>query len=161
MDAAAAGPLYAKLGHSASAIEAMNLNPFGGHVNLTAQGAKFLGKEPAPSGHPNPRARQSGHSLAPFITQTPHHCEQRGLRLREGLHEEELSWRQAPCLWGRMECGLVFEQCQPVGNDPKREGGDTWRLLLQMVQGLLERKDGELPLSSDHLRECGPSDGFG
>ena len=36
VDAAAAGPLYA------AAIEAMNLNPFGGHVNLTAQGAKLL-----------------------------------------------------------------------------------------------------------------------
>ena len=68
VDAAAAGPLYAKLGYSASAIEAMNLNPFGGHVNLTAQGAKLLGEEPAYSGHPNPGARQSGHSPAPFIT---------------------------------------------------------------------------------------------
>ena len=89
------------------------------------------------------------------------HCEQRGLRLREGLHEEELSWGQAPCLLGAHGMWPGFEQCQPLGNDPKREGGDTWRLLLQMVQGLLERKDGELPLSSDHLGECGPSDGFG
>ena len=46
----------------------MDLNPFGGHVNLTAQGAKLLGEEPAHSGHPNPGARQSGHSPAPFIT---------------------------------------------------------------------------------------------
>ena len=68
VDAAAAGPLYAKLGYSAAAIEAMDLNPFGGHVNLTAQGAKLLGEEPAHSGHPNPGARQSGHSPAPFIT---------------------------------------------------------------------------------------------
>ena len=68
VDAAAAGPLYAKLGYSAAAIEAMNLNPFRGHVNLTAQGAKLLGEEPAHSGHPNPGARQSGHSPAPFIT---------------------------------------------------------------------------------------------
>ena len=58
--------LYAKLGYSAAAIEAMNLNPFGGHVNLTAQGAKLLEKEPAYSGHPNPGARQSGHSPAPW-----------------------------------------------------------------------------------------------
>ena len=49
VDAAAAGPLYAKLGYSAAAIEGMNLNPFGGHVNLTAQGAKLLGEEPAHS----------------------------------------------------------------------------------------------------------------
>ena len=54
-----------------------------------------------------------------------------------------------------------LEQCQPLGNDSKREGGDTRRLLLQMVQGLLEGKDGELPLSSDHLGKCGPSDGSG
>ena len=67
VDAAAAGPLYAKLGYSAAAIEAMDLNPFGGQVNLTAQGAKLLGEEPAHSGHPNPGARQSGHSPAPFI----------------------------------------------------------------------------------------------
>ena len=45
---------YAKLGYSAAAIEAMDLNPFGGQVNLTAQGAKLLGEEPAHSGHPNP-----------------------------------------------------------------------------------------------------------
>ena len=68
VDAAGREPLYAKLGYSAAAIEAMNLNPFGGHVNLTAQGAKLLGEEPAHSGHPNPGARQSGHSPAPFIT---------------------------------------------------------------------------------------------
>ena len=61
-------PLYAKLGYSAAAIEAMDLNPFGGHVNLTAQGAKILGEEPAHSGHPNPGERQSGYSPAPFIT---------------------------------------------------------------------------------------------
>ena len=39
---------------AAAAIEAMDLNPFGGQVNLTAQGAKLLGEEPAHSGHPNP-----------------------------------------------------------------------------------------------------------
>ena len=150
VDAAPAGPLYAKLGYSAAAIEAMDFNPFGGHVNLTAQGAKLLGEEPAHSGHPNPGARQSGHSP-----------EQRGLRLRQGLHEEELPWRQAPCLLGAHGMWLGFEQCQPLGNGPKREGCDTWRLLLQMVQGLLEGKDGELPLSSDHLGQCGPSDGLG
>ena len=56
---------------------------------------------------------------------------------------------------------LGLEQCQPLGNGPEREGCDTWRLLLQMVQGLLEGKDGELPLSPDHLGQCGPSDGPG
>ena len=43
VDAAAAGPLYAKLGYSAAAIEAMDLNPFGGHVNLTGPGCQDPG----------------------------------------------------------------------------------------------------------------------
>ena len=99
VDAAAAGPLYAKLGYSASAIEAMNLNPFGGHVNLTAQGAKLLGEEPAHSGHPNPGAGQSSHSPAPFISIAgddgkDYEAERKPPITvnRERLHEEELSW---------------------------------------------------------------------
>ena len=174
VDAAAAGPLYAKLGYSASAIEAMNLNPFGGHVNLTAQGAKLLGEEPAYSGHPNPGARQSGHSPAPFIT-----IEGDDGKDYEAERKPPITVNNVVSACGkdymrksypggkrhafsrRMECGLVLSSVSPLGNGPKREGGDTWRLLLQMVQGFLERKDGELPLSSDHLGECGPSDGLG
>ena len=58
---------------------------------------------------------------------------------------------------------LGFEQCQPLGNGPEREGCDTWRLLLQMVQGLLEGKDGELPFHCNiavfcHLRLDDPWD---
>ena len=106
VDAAAAGPLYAKLGYSAAAIEAMDLNPFGGHVNLTAQGAKILGEEPAHSGHPNPGERQSGHSPAPFITiegddgkdydaerKPPITVNNVVSACGKRLHEEELPWR--------------------------------------------------------------------
>ena len=90
-------------GYAAPAIEAMNLNPFGGHVNLTAQGAKLLGQPPAYSGHPNPGAGQSSHSPAPFIAiegddrkdyeaerKPPHPGEQCGLGMWKRLHEEEL-----------------------------------------------------------------------
>ena len=37
---------------------------------------------------------------------------------------------------------LGLEQCQPLGNGSEGEGCDTWRILLQMVQGFLEGKDG-------------------
>ena len=157
VDAAAAGPLYAKLGYPAATIEAMNLNPFGGHVNLTAQGAKLLGEEPAHSGHPNPGP--CGHSPAPFITiegddGKDYEAERKppitvnnvvSACGKDYMRKSYPGGRRAHGMW------LGFEQCQPLGNGPKREGCDTWRLLLQMVQGFLEGKDGELPLSSNHL----------
>ena len=54
MSSAEAGPIYHKLGYSAAAITAMGLNPYGGPITLTAQGAKILGEGGAHSPHPAP-----------------------------------------------------------------------------------------------------------
>ena len=135
VDAAAAGPLYAKLGYSASAIEAMNLNPFGGHVNLTAQGAKLLGEEPA-SGHPNPGAGQSSHSPAPFIAiegddgkdyeaerKTPITVNNVVSACGKDYMRKSYPGGEAPCLfWGRMECGLVLSSVSPWEMIQKEKG---------------------------------------
>ena len=163
VDAAAAGPLYAKLGYSAAAIEAMDLNPFGGHVNL-----------PAHSGHPNPGERQSGHSPAPFITiegddgkdydaerKPPITVNNVVSACGKDYMRKSYPGGKRYAFWGAHGVWLGLEQCQPLGNGSEREGCDTWRILLQMVQGFLEGKDGELPLSPDHLGQCGPSDGPG
>ena len=135
-----------------AAVDAGNLSPFGGH----------LGEEPAYSGHPNPGAGQSSHSLAPFIA-----IEGDDGKDYEAERKPPITVNNVVSACGKdymkKSYGVRFgpEQCQPLGNDSEREGGDTRRLLLQMVQRLLERKDGELPLSSDHLGKCGPSDGSG
>ena len=42
---AEAGPIYHKLGYSPQMITAMGLNLYGGHITMTAQGAKLLLKE--------------------------------------------------------------------------------------------------------------------
>ena len=135
VDAAAAGPLYAKLGYSASAIEAMNLNPFGGHVNLTAQGAKLLGEEPAHSGHPNPGARQSGHSPAPFITiegddgkdyeaerKPPITVNNVVSACGKDYMKKSYPGGKRHAFWGRMECGLVLSSVSPWEMIQKEKG---------------------------------------
>ena len=43
-----AGPICHKLGYSPQAITAMGLNPYGGPITLTAQGAKLLREGGAP-----------------------------------------------------------------------------------------------------------------
>ena len=57
---AEAGPIYRKLGYSAQAITAMGLNPYGGPITLTAQGAKLLGEGGAHSPHPTPGTGSGG-----------------------------------------------------------------------------------------------------
>ena len=136
VDAAAAGPLYAKLGYSAAAIEAMDLNPFGGHVNLTAQGAKLLGEEPAHSGHPNPGARQSGHSPAPFITiegddgqdyeaerKPPITLNNVVSACGKDYMRKSYPGGRRHAFWGRMECGLVLSSVSPWEMVQKEKGG--------------------------------------
>ena len=135
VDAAAAGPLYAKLGYSAAAIEAMDLNPFGGHVNLTAQGAKILGEEPAHSGHPNPGERQSGHSPAPFITiegddgkdydaerKPPITVNNVVSACGKDYMRKSYPGGKRYAFWGRMECGLVLSSVSPWEMVQKEKG---------------------------------------
>ena len=135
VDAAAAGPLYAKLGYSAAAIEAMDLNPFGGHVNLTAQGAKLLGEEPAHSGHPNPGPRQSGHSPAPFITiegddgkdydaerKPPITVNNVVSACGKDYMRKSYPGGKRYAFWGRMECGLVLSSVSPWEMVQKEKG---------------------------------------
>ena len=128
VDAAAPQPLYAKLGYSAAAIEAMNLNPFGGHVNLTAQGAKVLGEEPAHSGHPKPGARQSGHSPAPFITiegddGQDYEAERKPPVVSacgKDYMRKSYPGGRRHAFWGRMECGLVLSRAPGKWSKRKR-----------------------------------------
>ena len=135
VDAAAAGPLYAKLGYSAAAIEAVDLNPFGGHVNLTAQGAKILGEEPAHSGHPNPGERQSGYSPAPFITiegddgkdydaerKPPITVNNVVSACGKDYMRKSYPGDKRYAFWGRMECGLVLSSVSPWEMVQKEKG---------------------------------------
>ena len=55
-----AGPIYHKLGYSPAAITAMGLNPYGGPITLTAQGAKILGEGGAYSPQPTPGSSSGG-----------------------------------------------------------------------------------------------------
>ena len=127
--------LYAKLGYSAAAIEAMDLNPFGGHVNLTAQGAKILGEEPAHSGHPNPGERQSGYSPAPFITiegddgkdydaerKPPITVNNVVSACGKDYMRKSYPGGKRYAFWGRMECGLVLSSVSPWEMVQKEKG---------------------------------------
>ena len=126
------------------------------------------------SGHPNPGARQSGHSPAPFITiegddgkdyeaerKPPITVNNVVSACGKDYMRKSYPGGRRHAFWGRMECGLVLSSVSPWEMVQKEKGCDTWRLLLQMVQGFLEGKDGELPLSPNHLGQCGPSDGLG
>ena len=148
--------------------------PFWWPRESDSAGCQDPGEEPAHSGHPNPGERQSGHSPAPFITiegddgkdydaerKPPITVNNVVSACGKDYMRKSHPGGKRYAFWGRMGVWLGLEQCQPLGNGSEREGCDTWRILLQMVQGFLGRKDGELPLSPDHLGQCGPSDGPG
>ena len=104
-------------------------------MNLTAQGAKLLGEEPAHSGHPNPGARQSGHSPAPFITiegddgqdyeaerKPPITVNNVVSACGKDYMRKSYPGGRRHALWGRMECGLVLSSVSPWEMVQKEKG---------------------------------------
>jgi len=125
VDAAAAGPIYASLG----------LNPFGGQVNLTAQGAKAVGEARAYSPHPTPRAGQSSHSPAPFIAiegddgkdyeaerKPPITVNNVVSACGKDYMKKSYPGGKRHAFWGRMECGLVLSSVSPWEMVQKEKG---------------------------------------
>ena len=131
VDAAAAGALYAKLGYSAAAIEAMDLNP----RESDSPGCQAPGEEPAHSGHPNPGARQSGHSPVPFITiegddgkdydaerKPPITVNNVVFACGKDYMRKSYAGGKRHAFWGRMECGLVLSSVSPWEMVQKEKG---------------------------------------
>ena len=104
-------------------------------MNLTAQGAKILGEEPAHSGHPNPGERQSGYSPAPFITiegddgkdydaerKPPITVNNVVSACGKDYMRKSYPGGKRYAFWGRMECGLVLSSVSPWEMVQKEKG---------------------------------------
>ena len=133
---AQAGPIYAKLGYSPQAITAMGLNPYGGPVTLTAQGAKLFGEGGACSPQPTPGASSEGHhSKEPFYSieaddgRTYEEARKPPITVHNAVSAlgKDYMRKNYPgggrhAFWGQMECGLVLSSVSPWEMVQKEKG---------------------------------------
>ena len=133
---AEAGPIYNKLGYSPQAITAMGLNPYGGPITLTAQGAKLFGEGGAHGPHPTPGAGSGGqHSQEPFCSieaddgKTYEEARKPPITVHNAVSAlgKDYMKKNYPgggrhAFWGQMECGLVLSSVSPWEMVQKEKG---------------------------------------
>ena len=153
---AEAGPIYHKLGYSPAAITAMGLNPYGGPITLTAQGAKILGEGGAYSPQPTPGSSSGGqHSKEPYCSieaddgKTYEEARKPPITVHNAVSAlgKDYMKKNYPgggrhAFWGQMECGLVLSSVSPWEMVQKEKGVTRGGYVCKWCRGFWKGKMG-------------------
>ena len=141
----------------------MGLNPYGGPITLTAQGAKLLGEGGAHSPHPTPGAGSGGqHSKEPFCSieaddgKTYEEARKPPITVHNAVSAlgKDYMRKNYPgggrhAFWGQMECGLVLSSVSPWEMAQKEKGVTRGGYVCKCLEG----EDGQLQLVLDEPPE--------
>ena len=156
VSSADAGPIYHKLGCSPAAITAMGLNPYGGPITLTAQGAKIVGEGGAHSPQPTLRSSSGGqHSKEPYCSieaddgKTYEEARKPPITVHNAVSAlgKDYMKKNYPgggrhAFWGQKECGLVLSSVSPWEMVQKEKGVTRGGYVCKRCRGFWKGKMG-------------------